>query len=662
MARADELMMTAEELRLRRLRRKRIAITFAALAILLTAGFFGGRPTLNAIKAWQARRHAANAFVAIQKEDWTSARNEAVAAYQLRPTEPQAIRAVARFLSRVRQPNALEFWQQLEKVAPLTREDRQDEAAIAIAAGETSRAETAVNALLEPQVADPTAWLLAAQLSIQKGAADDAISDLKKVLSDTRSTEPQQLQAALLELAVASGNAQPDQRANEAWSRIEKLSNGNGAVALDALVLLARRTLSSGRTEDTGQKTENSGSQEANSVAGNPKGSREAGESVLGKTERTEKPTTNNGEQITREALAERLASHPLAKAPQKLLALDVRGAQAGANRDALIREGIAQHKDGDANDLLALATWLNGKNEFQKTLDAIPLDRALVSRELLLQYLDALGGLGRWAEIKQLLESERYPLDPVVQGMYLARCNAQLGETTAAQNNWQRALESAGGDVGKLVSLGEYAEKNGVFDVARQAFDAAAAVSPKLRVAQQGRLRMAQRSGDTRKIHAVLADMLQLWPNDAAVQNDEGYLRLLLMPQIAVNSYSLSDNAKKKEENSGKPITNNREQITGEIDALVETAAKLVVKNPRSLPHRTFLALAYLKENRPADAFVVYKDVTAARSALTPSALAVHAAVLAANGESEEARTEAAQIKPEQLLPEERQLIANLR
>jgi len=34
-------------------------------------------------------------------------------------------------------------------------------------------------------------------------------------------------------------------------------------------------------------------------------------------------------------------------------------------------------------------------------------------------------------------------PLDPVVQLMYLARCNAQLGEKTAAENNcsarWNR-------------------------------------------------------------------------------------------------------------------------------------------------------------------------------------------------------------------------------
>src|SRR5438270_4104349 len=136
---------------------------------------------------------------------------------------------------------------------------------------------------------------------------------------------------------------------------------------------------------------------------------------------------------------------------------------------------------------------------------------------------------------------------------MYLARCNAQLGEKTAAENNWQRALEAAAGDPGKLLSLGDYAEKNGIVDVAKSAYESAAEQSPKLRFAQQGRLRIAQRSGDTKKIHAVLADMVKIWPNDAAVQNDEGYTRLLLLSSNAAEVKS----RKAKVEDSGSQGAN---------------------------------------------------------------------------------------------------------
>src|SRR5438309_7550061 len=274
-------MLTAEERRLKQLKRRRIVIASVAAALLLVIGYFTARPALSAIKAWQARRHAAKAFAYIDHANWLEARKEASAAYQLRQTEPQSVRAIARFLSRTRQPDALEFWQQLEKLTPLTREDRQDEAAIAIMTGEISRAEIAVQALLESKGADPIGWFLAAQLAIQKGAADDAMSALGKVFDDAHATEQEQLQAALLELALASGSEGIDERATDAWSRIEKISQGKSATALDALVLLAQRTLG-GKVEITKEKVENE------------------------------------------RALAQQLASHPLSKAPQKLVALDL--------------------------------------------------------------------------------------------------------------------------------------------------------------------------------------------------------------------------------------------------------------------------------------------------------------------------------------------------
>jgi tetratricopeptide (TPR) repeat protein len=621
----SDFMLTVEERRLKQLKRRRILIAAVALLVVLAVGFFTARPALNAIKAWQARRHANKAFAYIDKANWTEARKEATAAYQLRPTEPQSVRAVARFLSRTRQPDALEFWQQLEKLTPLTREDRQDEAAIAIVSGETARAELAVQALLESKGADPIGWLLAAQLAIQKGAADDAMSALGKVFNGPHSTEQQQLRAALLELALASGSEGIDDRATDAWSRIEKISQGKSATALDALVLLTRRELARSNEPRAASKEQ---------------------------PENAEFPSPSSSLPAPSSSLAERLSSHPLSKAPQKLLALDLQEHIDASRRDKLIGQGIALYKNGDANDLLALATWLNGKKEFEKTLEAIPLEKALLGRDLFLQYLDALGGLDRWSEIKQLLLGDRYPLDPVVQHMYLARCNAQLAEKTAGENNWQRALEGAAGDPGKLITLGEYAEKNGIVDVAQSAFDNATQQSPKLRVAQQGRLRLAQRSGDTKKIHAVLAEMLKIWPNDAAVQNDEGYVRLLLMSS---NREHGATSKEQREKDSDLPAPSSELQALNELEQL---AAKLVQKNPRSLPHRTFLALARLKQNRENDALAVYENVTVARGALTPSALAVHAAVLAANGRSEEAKSEAAQIKIEQLLPEERALL----
>ena len=127
------------------------------------------------------------------------------------------------------------------------------------------------------------------------------------------------------------------------------------------------------------------------------------------------------------------------------------------SQKDALIARAITTWKNADAESLAALATWLNGKGEYQRNLDAIPLEKALQARELFLQHVDALGALGRWNEIKQLLGDERFPLDPVTQEMYLARCCAQLDEKAASANHWQRALEAAGNDTQKLLALADY-------------------------------------------------------------------------------------------------------------------------------------------------------------------------------------------------------------
>ncbi|MDQ6621880.1 MAG: hypothetical protein M3Y86_00130, partial [Verrucomicrobiota bacterium] len=249
------------------------------------------------------------------------------------------------------------------------------------------------------------------------------------------------------------------------------------------------------------------------------------------------------------------------------------------------------------------------------------------------------------------------------VEHMYLARSRAQIGQPEASKNEWQRALEATNGDVGKLMTLAEYAEKNGASAVAASAYTQATAPAPNLRAAWQGRLRVAYAAKETKRIHEILAQMLQLWPNDTAIQNDEAYTRLLLLPggTGAVPSSSGAD-AGRSENNldatAGVPPTS----ASAQLIAIEKLAKALVEREPSSLPHRTLLALALLKQNRAVAALQVYDGIQVAPNALTPSGLAVHAAVLSANGNRDAARTEIQQVPIERLLPEEQSGTANLR
>lgn len=616
-----DVMLTAAEIEGRQRKRRRLVVASIVLIALILGSIFGGRPVLRSIKGWQARRHAREAFAFIDKEQWNDARKEASAAFQLSPDEPEAIRAVARFLSRTRQPQALEFWDRIEKTGRLTRTDLVDEASIALVAGDDNRAKRAISALLSGKngAAKPIDHLLEAQLAIRQGSPIEAHDALQKTLADSTATSREKLQAALLELAISAGT---DAWRDDAWSWIRKVADENDAAGLDALSALAQTAISQEKLPQTFP--------------------------------------------ISAVELAEKLEAHPLARAEQKLVAIDLRIREHPEARADLINQAIERWKNGEPGQMAALAAWLNGKSEFQRVLDAIPPEKALLARDVFLQRLDALGGLGRWAEIKDLLDRDVFPLDPVVQKMYLARCNAQLNEKAAAENNWQRALEAAHGDPTKLVMLANYAEKNNAIETAAAAFDEAVAEAPKLRAAHQGRLRLAQATNDTNKIHRVLADMLAVWPNDPAVQNDEGYTQVLLLtaphagdtPATTAPVEAAVPAAKNTPHAGDRPATTVKEELA----RIEELAVKLVEREPRSLPHRTFLALARLKLGKFSDAMDAYSNIQVARNALTPSALAVHAAVLAANGKADDAAIEARDIDPKRLLPEEARLIEAIR
>jgi hypothetical protein len=583
----SDLPLSDYELQLRRQKQRKLAIIAGAILLLLLAGYFSARPVVNVVRGWQARRHADKAFALIDQQQWGPARDEAIAAYRLRATEPQAIRAVARLFSRAGQPDGLAFWKELRKLEPLTRADLRDEAELALKTRELDLGSEAVKELLSNREGGPTAsdWLLAAQLAVQQQDLDRASMQIRKIFAGTDASARDRLQATLVLDAILRGKEAPDQ--SEVIDRLAGLARAKDSVALDASVSLAQRILSLPATAT---------------------------------------PPAS----ISIDDLIGALETHPLAKAQHKLLAIDLKIREHPDQRDALVQDAIAQWKGSDNVSLLALAAWLNSHGEYQRELDTVPRQRAMQTRELFFQHVDALGALSRWDEIRRLIESEQFPLDPVVEHMYLARCFAQQGQTSGAENNWGRALQAAAGDPSKLMTLGDYAEKNGVYEVATGAFEAAVAVAPKSRVAQQGRLRVAYAQRDTKKIHDILVDLLKIWPNDTAVQNDEAYSRLLLLPADA---------------------------DPAELKAIETLAEKLLERERSSLPHRTVLALARLKLNRPNEALEVYKNINVPKSSLTTSSVVVHSAVLAASGHADEAKAEFSHIPVDKILPEERAL-----
>jgi tetratricopeptide (TPR) repeat protein len=589
-----------EEIRARRIRRFVFlgAVVVCALGVAI---YFAAPPIGGAIKAWQSRRLARQAFAMIDQKKWSEANAKARDAYLLRPTEPESWRAIARLASRRGQGTAvLEWWKKVDEAHRLTIEDRRDYAASALAAGELVVAAPQVDLLLSQKGGPaPLDLLLAAQLAARRQNGVLALDYTERATTDPRAKPNELLAGAVLVLSMTKPNSPPY---SKAWESIVKLARDPANPAsLDALVFLARQQ-SRAPSRFPGEETPFSRDVRA---APQP-------ETTMGPLD-----------------VADALEKHPDARPSHQLLALGLHAQHDPPLASQYVADAVERFRSGDDETIAALAAWLNSVARADKTLEVLPLDRALRGRDLFLQHVNALAALERWNEVKEILNSERFPLEPVFQHMYLAVARTRLGETTAATGEWHRALEAANTPE-KLLALAGYAEQNHVNDVADRAYSEAIRLAPKNRAAYAGRLRVALASDHTTEAQTIAGEIVKIWPDDAAARNQDDYLRLLLGAS-----------------GSGAEAAERQAQI-------------LVAQEPWNWSARATLGLARLRLGRNADALAVFRNVRVT-AAEPPGALAVRAAILAVNGYEEGARGDAHNLGAEHLLPEERALIAPL-
>jgi tetratricopeptide (TPR) repeat protein len=620
--RGDVDLLPPEEIRARRVRLVLLlgAVATCALGIAL---YFTARPLGGAIKGWQSHRLAREAFALIDQKQWSEAEAKARNAYLVRPTEPEAWRAIARLLSRAGQGTAaLEWWQKVDNEHRLTIEDRRDFAGAALAAGDLQAAATQVDALVAQRTGPaPIDIVLAGQLAVRQSDAVLAVDYAERAVADKRARPYDLLSAAILVLSVTAPDSQPY---SSAWKQIEDLARDTkNAASLEALVFLAREQPQApsppigGNTSlllGSGSTPQPTATQPGDELSLN-----------LGATP----PPTSAEPTMNVIEVADALENHRDGRPYHKLLALELRVKHDPALTDEYVAQAVKRFGSGDNETLAALAAWLNNIGRPAKTLEVLPLERALQRQDLFLQHINALAALQRWNDVKDLLTSERFPIEPVLQHVYLATAQARLGAATAATNEWQRALEVAN-TAEKLLALAGYAEQNDAGDIAEGAYSEAVRLAPKNRAAYAGLLRAALASRQTVKAQKITAEIVHLWPDDAAARNQDAYLRLLL---------GTSD---------------------GAAEAAERDAQVLAAKEPWNWSARATLGLARLRLGRKEDALEVFRTVRATGSE-PPGALAVRAAILAVNGYEEGARGDARNLGAKPLLPEERALITRL-
>ena len=666
-ARNNELDLTPpEEIRARRIRR-RIFLGTLGLCVLGVGIYFAAPSIGRAIKAWQSRRLAREAFALIDQRKWIEAVSKARDAYFLRPSEPQSWRALARLASRTGQwAAALDWWKKVDEAHRLTLEDRRDFVAAALNVGDTTNAAQQVEVLLAQRTEpEPHDIVLAGQIAARQSDPVLALDYAERVLADKRTRPYDVLSAATLVLSATRRDSEPYA---SAWKQIEAVARDpKNPASLDALAVLAQAEALPPISPIGGNASVSLESPPAQSPTPAIEGaaaSPGAVESAQATTPPLESTPGSISETQSRDTLtltlaatpapapggatmsplevADALENHPDARPAHKLLALEVRARQDPALTDQYVADAVerfgnaarlAQTYQGGADladeTLLALVTWLNKIGRSAKTLELLPEARAIQRQDFFLQYVNALAALQRWSQVKDLFLSEHSVVDPMVQHMYLAVAQAHLGSATAATNEWQRALQVAN-TTEKLLMVAANAEQNSATDIANAAYSEAIKTAPTNRAAYAGRLRLALAGGKTAQAQTIAAEIAQIWPDDAAARNQAAYLRLLL---------GASGDA---------------------AEAAERDAQVLVAKEPRNWQARATLGLARLRLGRNKEALAAIREprVTGVEP---PGALAVRAAILAANGYEDGARSDARLLAAKPLLPEERALIAPL-
>ena len=182
--------------------------------------YFTARPISGAIKGWQSRRSAREAFTFIEQRKWSDANAKARDALFMRSTEPESWRAIARLASRTNQwPAALDWWKKVEDANRLTAEDRRDFINAAVMSGEIALAAKQVEALLaQPGGPMPIDIVWAGQVAARQSNPELALDYAQRVLADKRAKPYDVLSAATLVLSLTSPDSQPYA---DAWQQVE---------------------------------------------------------------------------------------------------------------------------------------------------------------------------------------------------------------------------------------------------------------------------------------------------------------------------------------------------------------------------------------------------------------------------------------------------------
>ena len=550
----------------RKKRRRRWRILIAAGLLLLAAV---GVASYYWIKSNRAERFAAAGDALVAADKWNDAAVQYRVALQLDPSNYHGLRGAARLATKADRPEALGLWQKLLTLPQCTIRDRQDYADMLIKTNRLNLAERVIDPLLKDNP-DTKTLQLATRYSKK-------IGDIVKAIEYAR---------------IATKRAPDDD-----------------APRFQLAELLA-------------ESTETSDQAEAHKIlwelAAKPGLYKKAAVEALATAPQL---TTDERNRVLQELTA--LAPKNI---KDDLLAADLRVQLHPDDAARIYREAIERWGNGQTQEVVDLARWLNAHQQAELVLSTFPIERALEDNQLLLARLDALASLQRWNDIDDVLSRSDVTLDPSVIESFRARTAQERNAVLDAEVHWNHSISLAGTDPYKLGFVANFAEQSRATAAALKAYEQLARFPEHADLAYRGIQRVSQKSGETTAQRAAMSKISARSPDDPNAADQLAYLSLLL----------------------------------GEdVDKNLAIAKKLTEQYPNRLSYRVTTALGYLRQHDPASALAQFKAPAPIDWKRTlPAWRAVYAAALFASDRNEEARDIIATIPRDRLSPQERELI----
>ena len=549
----------------RKQRGRRWILPIASVLAVIVAGTLA----YHWFKGQRAERFAAAGDALVAADKWNDAAVQYRVALQLDPSNYHGLSGAARLASKAERPEALELWQKVLALPQCTIRDREDYAELLIKTNRLNLAEKAIDPLLKDNP-DTKALQLAARYA-------------RKIGDNVKAGEY---------LRIASKRA-PDDDAPR-FQLAEVLAQSTDAVDQAE----ARKILWE--------------------LAARPNVYKKAAVEALGAA-----PELTTDE---RKRLLQELMALTPKTAKDDLLAADMRVQLQPDEAARIYREAVERWRNGQSQELLDLARWLNAHQQPELVLSTFPVERTLEDNQLLLARLDALATLQRWNDIDGVLNRTDVTLDPSVIESFRARTALERNANLDAEVHWNHAISLAGSDPYKLRFVANFAEQSRATAAALKAYAQLARFPEHADFAYRGTQRMSQRSGDTAAQRAAMSKISARAPEDPNAADQLAYLNLLL-----------------------------RE----DVDQNFAVAKKLAEQYPNRLSYRVTTALGYLRQHDPASALAQFKGpVSIDWKRTLPAWRAVYAAALLASDRNNEARDIIASISRDRLNPQERELI----